>query len=568
MAKVLVIDDEKIIRDRMTKLLELDDYETFSAENGQKGLEILYKEKPEIALVDIKMPGMDGIEVLKKIKENKEETEVIIITGHGGIDKAIQALKTGAFGYIQKPVDYDELEIEIKRALEKQEMQKRLNEYVRNLEVVNAELESIFQQLRRDYEIAEKVFEKIVQENVHLGCPNIKYLLSPMSTVGGDLILMNVGPTGGQYILLGDFTGHGLSAAIGAIPVSGIFYAMTEKGHSIADIATEINLKLRNVLPTGLFLCACLMELNYNKGTFHLWNGGLPDVLIINGGSGIIKKRLPSAHLPLGVVNTSRFDSHVEVVEMAQGDRIYAYTDGILEAVNKEGEMFGKELLEKHFPHNRASESRFEEICGSLATFRGDVPQNDDITLMEVRYDIGNLCDIHWKIGSKPEKISSGWNMALELDPDDLRHNETPQYLLETLIAAERGLLDHREDLYLILSELFFNALDYGILGLDPTKKKDPLGFEEYHTSREKRIAGLKNGWIRIGLELPNQNGDQNLIIRVEDSGPGFDYNKTLPALSENLAMGGRGIPLVRSLCRELVYQGTGNRVKAVYVWE
>jgi len=71
MAKVLVIDDEKIIRERMTKLLELDDYETFSAENGQKGLEILDKEKPEIALVDIKMPGMDGIEVLKKIKENK-----------------------------------------------------------------------------------------------------------------------------------------------------------------------------------------------------------------------------------------------------------------------------------------------------------------------------------------------------------------------------------------------------------------------------------------------------------------------------------------------------------------
>jgi len=567
MAKVLVIDDEKIIRERMTKLLELDDYETFSAENGQKGLEILDKEKPEIALVDIKMPGMDGIEVLKKIKENKEETEVIIITGHGGIDKAIQALKTGAFGYIQKPVDYDELEIEIKRALEKQEMQKRLNEYVRNLEVVNAERESILQQLRRDYEIAEKVFEKIVQENVHLGCPNIKHLLSPMSTVGGDLILIYVGPTGSQYFLLGDFTGHGLSAAIGAIPVNSIFYAMTEKGHSIADIATEINLKLRKVLPTGLFLCACLMELNYNKGTFHLWNGGLPDVLIINGGSSI-RKRLLSAHLPLGVVNTNRFDSNVEVVEMAQGDRIYAYTDGILEAVNKEEEMFGKERLEKHFSHNREPESRFEEICSSLAAFRGGVLQNDDITLMEVRYDIENLCDNHWKIGNKPEKISSGWNMALELDPDDLRNSETVQYLLETLIAAERGLLDHRENLYLILSELFVNALDYGILGLDPTKKKDPLSFEEYHISREKRLAGLKNGSVRIGLDLPNQNGDQNLIIRVEDSGPGFDYNKALPALSENLAMGGRGIPLVQSLCRELVYQGTGNRVKAVYAWE
>ena len=134
MAKILVIDDEKIIRERLTSLLELDDYETFTAENGRKGLEVFDQEKPEIALVDIKMPGMDGIEVLRKIKEKSAETEVIIITGHGGVDTAIEALKEGAFSYIQKPVEYDELEIDVKRVLEKQEIQRRLNEYVHNLE--------------------------------------------------------------------------------------------------------------------------------------------------------------------------------------------------------------------------------------------------------------------------------------------------------------------------------------------------------------------------------------------------------------------------------------------------
>lgn len=119
MAKVLIIDDEQIIRDRVQKLLELDDYETFTAENGQKGLEIFHREEPEIAIVDIKMPGMDGIEVLKRIKEKSNKTQVILITGHGGVDSTIQALREGAFGYLQKPIDYDELEIEIKKALEK-----------------------------------------------------------------------------------------------------------------------------------------------------------------------------------------------------------------------------------------------------------------------------------------------------------------------------------------------------------------------------------------------------------------------------------------------------------------
>jgi len=136
MAKILVIDDEKIIRERLTSLLKMDDYETFTAENGRKGLEIFDKEKPEIVLVDIKMPGMDGIEVLKKIKEESKETEVIIITGHGGVDSAIKAMREGAFSYIQKPIEYDELEIDIARASEKQDMQRRLDKYVHNLEKV------------------------------------------------------------------------------------------------------------------------------------------------------------------------------------------------------------------------------------------------------------------------------------------------------------------------------------------------------------------------------------------------------------------------------------------------
>lgn len=568
MAKVLVIDDEKIIRERMKKLLELDDYETISAENGQKGLEIFKNEKPDIVLLDIKMPGMDGIEVLKKIKEETTDAQVIIMTGHGGVETATQAIKEGAFGYIQKPVEYDELEIEIKRALEKQEMQRRLDQYVLRLEAANADLEKLFQQLRRDYEIAEKVFEKVVHNDDHRNCPNIKSFQAPMTNVAGDLILIAVGPTGNQSIFLGDFTGHGLSAAIGAIPVAGIFYTMTERGHSVADIVTEINRKLKNVLPTGLFLCACLIELDYKRGTLTLWNGGLPDALII-GAHGGIKRRLPSTHTPLGVVSNDNFDSSVEVVKVAQGERIHVYTDGVIEVVNNEEEMFGQERLDEHFVQNQAPERLFDEIVNSFTTFRGETSQNDDITMVEVRYDIEKLCSLHWKTGSKLGKISKGWKMTLELDPDDLRTDGALDYLIEMLMETRRELRNHKENIYLILSELFTNAMDYGLLGLDPAKKKDPQSFEEYHATREINLSVLKDGWIRIGLEVFKQNsGGERLVVRVEDSGSGFDYNKALPALSENLALGGRGILLVRSLCQELVYEGRGNRVRAVYSCE
>ncbi|MBF0317033.1 MAG: response regulator [Nitrospirae bacterium] len=134
MAKVLVIDDEIIIRDRLKNLLLLDDYEAYSAENGIEGLELFESEAPDVIVADIKMPKLNGIEVLKRVKMKKTATEVIFITGHGGVDTAIEAMKEGAFGYIQKPIEYDELKIAIEKAIEKQNMQAKIDTYVLELE--------------------------------------------------------------------------------------------------------------------------------------------------------------------------------------------------------------------------------------------------------------------------------------------------------------------------------------------------------------------------------------------------------------------------------------------------
>jgi len=101
---------------------------------GQKALLLSKRKKIQIALVDLKMSYMDGIELLREIKKKSKLTEVIIITGHSGIKTAIEALKEGAFRYMQKPIDYDELTIYIKTAMEKQEQQKKIDAYVANLE--------------------------------------------------------------------------------------------------------------------------------------------------------------------------------------------------------------------------------------------------------------------------------------------------------------------------------------------------------------------------------------------------------------------------------------------------
>lgn len=117
--KILVIDDELPTLKMFSLLLAAYGFEPLTAENGQAGVEVFKKERPGLVLTDIKMPVMDGIEVLKSIKKIDPQTEVIVITGHGDMDLAIQALNLDATDFINKPLQREALEQALARAKER-----------------------------------------------------------------------------------------------------------------------------------------------------------------------------------------------------------------------------------------------------------------------------------------------------------------------------------------------------------------------------------------------------------------------------------------------------------------
>ncbi len=119
MPRILIIDDERAIRNSLKDILELEHYEVDTAEDGKQGLEQLKNSTYDAILCDIKMPQMDGIEVLGKIIEGNFDTPVIMISGHGTIDTAVEAIKKGAFDYIEKPPDLNRMLITIRNALDK-----------------------------------------------------------------------------------------------------------------------------------------------------------------------------------------------------------------------------------------------------------------------------------------------------------------------------------------------------------------------------------------------------------------------------------------------------------------
>ncbi len=132
--KILIIDDEENIVKFLSMSLKADGYDIVTAYNGKEGIEVFKKELPDIVLTDIKMPEMDGLEVLRQIKMIDSESEVIIITGHGDIDSTIAALQRGASDFINKPVRDEALAVALKRAEAKIYMRGQLNEYTGNLE--------------------------------------------------------------------------------------------------------------------------------------------------------------------------------------------------------------------------------------------------------------------------------------------------------------------------------------------------------------------------------------------------------------------------------------------------
>ncbi|MEK6693112.1 MAG: sigma-54 dependent transcriptional regulator [Nitrospirota bacterium] len=154
--KVLVIDDEEIVRLSCVRTLQPEGYDVKVVQSGIEGLKVIEKEAFDLVLTDLKMPDMDGIEVLKRVKEGWPDTEIIVITGYGTVGSAVQAMKFGAFDYLEKPFTPDQLLLVVSRSLEKkrfiidniQSAQKSISLYrLENIVGTSKEMQKVFQMI-------------------------------------------------------------------------------------------------------------------------------------------------------------------------------------------------------------------------------------------------------------------------------------------------------------------------------------------------------------------------------------------------------------------------------------
>ena len=159
MAKILIIDDERSIRNTLREILADEGHEVEVAENGTQGLEMAQKTAYDLIYSDIKMPGLDGMEVLKALKENEETSDIpmVLITGHGDVETAVQALKTGAYDFLLKPLDLNRILITTKNALESKNLKQETKQLRKKVAAKGPQMVGESAAITRVREIINKV---------------------------------------------------------------------------------------------------------------------------------------------------------------------------------------------------------------------------------------------------------------------------------------------------------------------------------------------------------------------------------------------------------------------------
>ena len=557
--KILVVDDQDYNRQLLSYILEDEGYDFVEAKDGKEACEIAERDAEiDLILMDVTMPEMDGMTACAIIKKHQEEKHVpiIFVTALDDSDILAKCLDAGGDDFVPKPINESILLAKIKA-------HGRTQDLYQTLQTANKKLEYHRQVMDREHLIVERIFNRGASR-IKTNCANITKYTSPMSMFNGDIILEAPSPSGGVYNIVGDFTGHGLAASIGTLPVTEIFYRLTEQQTSIATIAKELNRSLVDLLPDNMFFCAAITYLDSAAKQLSLWAGGMNDILWLRENGSL--DRIGSEHMPLGILMDEEFDDSITIRELTCGDRIYIHTDGVNEATNADEEYFGLDRLENLIAEG--GPDRIEALLNAVRDFQQDSTQTDDITLMEIKAspiihldkEDSSVVDI------KSQRLvgeSFPWRFSLRITEEHFANMHLVDQIM-TLVGDIQGMELHREKIFTIISELYSNALEHGILGLDSSMKETADGFEEYYKLRQERIENTRGHAVELVMIYKKGTPD-TIEIKVSDSGEGFDYENTLAKIEEEKTTFGRGVLLLKSLCTQLEYSNNGTSVKAVY---
>lgn len=560
--KILVADDSPSNVKLLVAAAGTLGHKVVTAVDGIEAVEKYSEVSPDLIIMDVMMPRLDGIEAARRIRSlpSKRWVPIIFYSALGATEDVIRGLEAGGDDYLGKPANLQLIRAKINSFARILEIQREVRGYMQELSTWRDQAEA-------QNKLGQHVVSRLLDAS-GLRDPLLQWMNTPTEAFSGDLVCAARGPGDVLYVMLADSAGHGLAAALSALPLTQVFYGMAAKGFPIHTIAEELNRKLKSFLPIERFVAATLVALDIRNQTIEIWNGGNPCVLFLNA-SGVAATRWSSRHPPLGILPPDQFDSATDTVNYQNPGELVLFSDGVIEAENRTGQRLNLEGLEAIL--GAAPEGlRLTALENGVKQHLDGNPDRDDLSAIVIRVPL----ERRQKLRPAPvmseanETRVSEWRMELNWGASELRDMDVVPAVLG-FMSQIQILKAHQGQLFLILSELFNNALDHGVLGLDSRLKNSEGGFERYLEAREASLNTLTEGRIAMAFHLHQTGPRPMLDIRLEDSGKGFDHtqlDQVFETMSELHQTHGRGILLVKSLCQELVYSDPGNVVTARYV--
>lgn len=549
--RALVVDDQPANCKLLSAMLERLGYQVDIALNGPDALALFDSHTIDIVFMDIMMPDMNGYEVTPLIKERSGSrfVPVIFLTALRKDEALARCIDAGGDDFMSKPFSFVLLEARI-RSME------RIRQMYEELSENNRTIANLLDITRGSERLAQRIFTRLVHEH-STPIDAIRVLQRPAEAFCGDLVLTTRMPNGKVRILVADFTGHGMTAAVGAMPVATLFRSMSGQGRSDAALLAKINQRLYELLPVDLFMAACLITVDIRHGNFTFWNGGMPDAWLLDHG---VITPLESRHLPLGIL--AELEIRPEQYEFELSDRLLVRSDGLHEASDPQGMALGEQTLADRLSNHQPGESPFTALADLLDRHLQGRQQDDDITLVDI--PLGQLAEL---IEERPvsQAAVNQWKWRAEWSGEQLA--VIPRFA-ELLTALDQGghLQEHIPTLETILTELYNNALDHGVLALDSSTKDEPDGFCKYYEERESLLqqASILPGWIRLDLHCYYHCEGGTLTLEMQDSGPGFIARKWKAPAGPGQRWG-RGIRIVTELSDTVTFSECGTEVKVRY---
>ncbi len=393
--KILIINDDQDIRQLNQIILEAAGYDTIEASNGKNGIQMAIEKKPDLILLDIVMPEMDGFETCRqlKIEPLTSDIPVIFFSSLTSPKDKIEGLKCGGVDFINRIIDRGELLARVNIHLE-------IKNLTQSLKKTNEELVQKQKSLNDDLHTAS-IIQKSFLPPLNLNLQNLimSYIWMPLNTIGGDFFNAVQYENEKAVFYIADVSGHDVPSALVTIAISQFLNQINTITNPL--LSPKEVLKLLDLeFPIERFdryFTIFYLILDQSSGNLIYSSAGHPPAIILKKNQ--IFKVLDKGGIMIGLNLKTRDDNtplthdvnhkHLQVFDegfetLEDGDKIFLYTDGVVEVRNQDGECYGQNrlfnLLEsiKH----KSVKNIIDEVHGSFMSFANQVAYQDDISLI------------------------------------------------------------------------------------------------------------------------------------------------------------------------------------------